>query len=37
MENNFKGESAPVRAAFSEKQAGMKKTVLVLWLSVARH
>lgn len=37
MENSFKGTSAPMTAAFSEKQTGMKETVLALWLSVARH
>ena len=36
-ENNFKDMSAPMRAAFSEKQTGMKETVLALWLSVACH
>lgn len=31
-ENIFKGAPAPVRAAPSEKQTGMKETVLALWL-----
>lgn len=36
-EYSFRSQSAPMGAAFSEKQTGMKEAVLALWLSVACH